>query len=278
MRNNLSKRIVTASIIFPIIVFIILQSSQVLFRVFLNIIIFLSAFEISKMCFHNNLKEKGNTKHYLFILLIFISILFSNILIKNNLWHYLVYFSLFLWSFVIIHILKLKKIKIIDSFGIIYFLGFALVLSSFYCSIYQLYLLSPSSLLFLVSLVAVADISAYFVGKKIGKNSFFAKISPNKTVEGFLGSILVSLILTLIFCILNNYAFNFTLKFLFLSLLTVIISAFGDLGVSLIKRYSGKKDTGRILPGHGGILDRVDSILPAAPIFLIFSYFLSVII
>ena len=278
MQNNLSKRIVTASIVFPIIVFIILQSNQVLFRLFLNIIIFLSAFEIPKMCFHNNLKEKGNTKHYLFILLIFISILFSNILIKNNLWHYLVYFSLFLWSFVIIHIFKLKKIKIIDKFGIIYFLGFVLVLSSFYCSIYQLYLLSPSSLLFLVSLVAVADISAYFVGKKIGKNSFFAKISPNKTVEGFLGSILVSLTLTLIFCILNNYEFNFTLKFLFLSLLTVIISAFGDLGVSLIKRYSGKKDTGRILPGHGGILDRVDSILPAAPIFLTFSYFLSVII
>ena len=278
MENNLSKRIVTASIVFPIIVFIILQSNQVLFRIFLNIIIFLSAFEISKMCFHNNLKEKVNTKHYLFILLIFISILFSNILIKNNLWHYLVYFSLFLWSFVIIHIFKLKKIKIIDKFGIIYFLGFVLVLSSFYCSIYQLYLLSPSSLLFLVSLVAVADISAYFVGKKIGKNSFFAKISPNKTVEGFLGSILVSLTLTLIFCILNNYEFNFTLKFLFLSLLTVIISAFGDLGVSLIKRYSGNKDTGRILPGHGGILDRVDSILPAAPIFLTFSYFLSVII
>lgn len=278
MQNNLSKRIVTASIVFPIIVFIILQSNQVLFRVFLNIIIFLSAFEISKMCFHNNLKEKGNTKHYLFILLIFISILFSNILIKNNLWHYLVYFSLFLWSFVIIHIFKLKKIKLIDKFGIIYFLGFVLVLSSFYCSIYQLYLLSPSSLLFLVSLVAVADISAYFVGKKIGKNSFFAKISPNKTVEGFLGSILVSLTLTLIFCILNNYEFNFTLKFLFLSLITVIISAFGDLGVSLIKRYSGNKDTGRILPGHGGILDRVDSILPAAPIFLTFSYFLSVII
>lgn len=278
MQNNLSKRIVTASIVFPIIVFIILQSNQVLFRVFLNIIIFLSAFEISKMCFHNNLKEKGNTKHYLFILLIFISILFSNSLIINNLWHYLVYFSLFLWSFVIIHIFKLKKIKIIDKFGIIYFLGFVLVLSSFYCSIYQLYLLSPSSLLFLVSLVAVADISAYFVGKKIGKNSFFAKISPNKTVEGFLGSILVSLTLTLIFCILNNYEFNFTLKFLFLSLLTVIISAFGDLGVSLIKRYSGNKDTGRILPGHGGILDRVDSILPAAPIFLTFSYFLSVII
>ena len=268
MENNLSKRIVTASIVFPIIVFIILQSNQVLFRVFLNIIIFLSAFEISKMCFHNNLKEKGNTKHYLFILLIFISILFSNILIKNNLWHYLVYSSLFLWSFVIIHIFKLKKIKIIDKFGIIYFLGFVLVLSSFYCSIYQLYLLSPSSLLFLVSLVAVADISAYFVGKKIGKNSFFAKISPNKTYAGVFGSFLLSLIAGLIYI---NYLGKKEIAdtdhvFIFFTILFIsLISQIGDLVISYFKRKAKLKDTGKLLPGHGGLLDRIDGLIFVFP-------------
>ena len=76
----------------------------------------------------------------------------------------------------------------------------------------------------------------------------------------------------------RDFDLYFSIKLIMLSTFAVIISSFGDLSVSLIKRFSDKKDTGSILPGHGGILDRVDSILPAAPIFLIFSYFLSVII
>jgi len=138
--------------------------------------------------------------------------------------------------------------------------------------------LSPVALLYLISLVALSDISAFFVGKKIGKNPFFKIISPNKTIEGFFGSLVICFLCSIIFCLYQNYDLLFTLKFLFITTLAIAISALGDLAVSLIKRYSGSKDSGNILPGHGGILDRVDSLLPAAPIFLIFSYFLSVII
>jgi len=138
--------------------------------------------------------------------------------------------------------------------------------------------LSPVALLYLISLVALSDISAFFVGKKIGKNSFFKIISPNKTIEGFFVSLVVCFLCSILFCLYQNYDLLFTLKFLIITTATIAISALGDLSVSLIKRYSGSKDSGTILPGHGGILDRVDSLLPAAPIFLIFSYFLSVII
>ena len=278
MQDNLKKRIITALIVYPLIVFCILYSNELVIRMILNIIIFLSAFEVSKMCFYNNLREGNNRKHYFFIALVFLSILLSNILVKYNLWQYLIIAACLLWGFIAIYIINVKKITILDKFSFIYMFIYIVILGSLYCSLYTLFLFSPEALLFLISLVSISDIAAFFIGKNFGKKPFFNIVSPNKTIEGFFGSVLVGSFLTIIYCIFQNYEFNFIMKILFLSVLVISMSAIGDLSVSLIKRYSGNKDTGNILPGHGGILDRVDSLLPTAPIFLIFSYFLSAII
>jgi phosphatidate cytidylyltransferase len=278
MQGNLKKRIITALLIYPLIVFCILHSNELVVRMILNIIIFLSAFEISKMCFYNNLHDGSNKKHYLFIVLVFLSILASNILIKYNLWQYLIITSCLLWFFITIYIMNVKKINLINKFSFTYMFIYILILGSLYCSLYTLFLLSPQALLFLVSLVCISDISAFFIGKYFGKNSFFNIISPNKTREGFYGSILVGSFLAFLYCVYQNFDLILTIKILFSSILVILMSAIGDLSVSLIKRYSGNKDTGNILPGHGGILDRVDSLLSAAPVFLIISYFLSAII
>ena len=278
MQGNLKKRIITALLIYPLIVFCILHSNELVVRMILNIIIFLSAFEISKMCFYNILHDGSNKKHYLFIVLVFLSILASNILIKYNLWQYLIITSCLLWFFITIYIMNVKKINLINKFSFTYMFIYILILGSLYCSLYTLFLLSPQALLFLVSLVCISDISAFFIGKYFGKNSFFNIISPNKTREGFYGSILVGSFLAFLYCVYQNFDLILTIKILFSSILVILMSAIGDLSVSLIKRYSGNKDTGNILPGHGGILDRVDSLLSAAPVFLIISYFLSAII
>jgi len=230
------------------------------------------------MCFYNNLYEDNNRKHYFFIALVFLSILLSNILIKYNLWQYLIITSCLLWFFITIYIMNVKKINLINKFSFTYMFIYILILGSLYCSLYTLFLLSPQALLFLVSLVCISDISAFFIGKYFGKNSFFNIISPNKTREGFYGSILVGSFLAFLYCVYQNFDLILTIKILFSSILVILMSAIGDLSVSLIKRYSGNKDTGNILPGHGGILDRVDSLLSAAPVFLIISYFLSAII
>ena len=278
MQGNLKKRIITALLIYPLIVFCILHSNELVVRMILNIIIFLSAFEISKMCFYNNLHDGSNKKHYLFIVLVFLSILASNILIKYNLWQYLIITSCLLWFFITIYIMNVKKINLINKFSFTYMFIYILILGSLYCSLYTLFLLSPQALLFLVSLVCISDISAFFIGKYFGKNSFFNIISPNKTREGFYGSILVGSFLAFLYCIYQTFDLILTIKILSSSILVIFMSAIGDLSVSLIKRYSGNKDTGNILPGHGGILDRVDSLLSSAPVFLIISYFLSAII
>jgi len=120
-------------------------------------------------------------------------------------------------------------------------------------------------LCFMVSVWA-ADVGAYFSGKRFGKTKLAPKVSPGKTVEGLLGG--VALVL-LIYVPVLFYVFPFTAAALLL--LTVVVSALisvgGDLFESKMKRFSGLKDSSQVLPGHGGVLDRIDSLLSGAPFF-----------
>jgi|TARA_B110000483_G_scaffold72355_1_gene90106 phosphatidate cytidylyltransferase len=125
--------------------------------------------------------------------------------------------------------------------------------------------------LFLISIVSLTDISGYFVGKTIGKNSLCSSISPKKTVEGFVGSLIIPLIIAFV---LFNFIFSipiFISDVLFM-LLCCIFCTVGDLSVSVYKRFHDVKDSGNILPGHGGILDRLDSYLPTISILHIWLF------
>ncbi len=123
------------------------------------------------------------------------------------------------------------------------------------------------------AIVAISDISAYFIGLKFGKCKLCHNVSPNKTWEGFLGAVIINLFLIIFLGIfLESNLINWFTLFL-LIMTTALSSALGDLLVSMMKRYRGIKDTGDILPGHGGILDRIDGHTAAFPIFtLIFIY------
>ena len=121
-------------------------------------------------------------------------------------------------------------------------------------------------LLFLVILVSLSDISGYFVGKFMGTRKLCPNISPNKTIQGFIGSIILPVIFFVIyFLIYKDYQFILT-DLMFLILLCVFCT-FGDLFVSCQKRTFDRKDSGNILPGHGGLLDRLDSYLPCIVLY-----------
>lgn len=120
---------------------------------------------------------------------------------------------------------------------------------------------------YLISLVALADIGAYFTGKKFGKTKLAPQLSPGKTREGVLGGLAVTLVWAVIWAAYSTQSTANAVLFIVFSMLAVIVSVMGDLFISLIKREVGAKDSGTLLPGHGGVLDRIDSLLAAAPVF-----------
>jgi phosphatidate cytidylyltransferase len=127
----------------------------------------------------------------------------------------------------------------------------------------------PTFFLYIISICFLTDIGGYVFGKLIGGKKL-SKISPNKTISGTIGSFIFSIFPLIIFLNLGYLNLEFDLNNILLCLLVSLISQLGDLFISFFKRKAKIKDTGKLLPGHGGVLDRVDGIIFAIP----FAYFL----
>lgn len=159
--------------------------------------------------------------------------------------------------------LYLKQFYAIKSPFIWMLIGWLLLLST--ClALYQLRAISPLLLLGLMATIWISDTAAYFTGRAFGKHKLAYTISPNKTWEGVAGALMAVLIYGLAW---DFWITEETLTPTLVPLLIVmaILGIVGDLYESLIKRHAGVKDSGRILPGHGGILDRIDALISTLP-------------
>jgi len=140
----------------------------------------------------------------------------------------------------------------------------ALVVVPAWLALDLLYLQRPELLLFALLIVWVADIGAYFVGKGFGRVKLAPKISPGKTWEGVLGGLSAVMVLAA----LGSQVLGINIAVLVPFCVAVaMLSIVGDLTVSMFKRNAGVKDSGSLFPGHGGVLDRIDSVTAAAPLF-----------
>ena len=153
---------------------------------------------------------------------------------------------------------------------------FSLIYIPFMFSFVKLILMMPLGrvLIWFVFLGAFAsDVSAYFIGTKFGKTKLCPDISPKKTVEGSIGGIIGVVLSYAVLTYIANRYFGMTLQYgytLMAGVIAGIAGQFGDLSASAIKRYCNVKDFGNLIPGHGGILDRFDSILFVAPVIYMF--------
>ena len=122
-------------------------------------------------------------------------------------------------------------------------------------------------LLAVVVTVWAADIGAYFAGKNFGRNKLLPRVSPGKTIEGLLGGVAVTQLLAVAAMLYLGWSLPSILGGMLGILVIVVFSVVGDLTESLFKREQGLKDSSNLLPGHGGIMDRIDSLTAAIPLF-----------
>ncbi|HEY8157658.1 MAG TPA: phosphatidate cytidylyltransferase [Methylobacter sp.] len=277
----LLQRIITALILVPLVVLAVFQLPTEYFSLFIGIITLLAAWEWTNLIGINSLFKRG-----LFLLGLVLPMLWlhfwtqflelaaqvldwPDIRSYSGALEWLVVPPVLFWILVMILIrntpkavlqleMKTRYKALIGWFVLLAMWMFSARLRAFY---------DPQLTLYFLILIWSADITAYFAGKKFGKTQLAPDISPGKTVQGMYGALIAGGVCAIVLSLIYGFPWMVASDFVMLSVLTVLVSIYGDLFFSVVKRQKGVKDTGSILPGHGGILDRIDSLIAAIPFF-----------
>ena len=260
------QRLITACIAIPVVWFIIFKLHPVSFSVVAMLFMLLAANEWAVLV--------GKTS-WVFKVLLFLSILSTVFLAATFMWVActVLLVSVVVWCWLAVAVLSYNKGSSscgLDSYVLRTFMGWV-VLTAGWLSLTVMKVHpteGPIWLLYVCLLAWVVDSGAYCAGKLLGASPLAPRVSPKKTWEGFFGGMLSACILIVAANFFLPGISNHRLIFIGLSLFAAVASVFGDLSISLMKRIVGVKDTGSLFPGHGGVLDRIDSLLP---VFLIFA-------
>lgn len=265
----LKQRLLTAAILIPLVVLGILALSTPYFALMFAVFILLAGWEWSGV-----MKLSGSSKRIAYVVCIglVMALVWFFVPRGSEDWLALPVISIFWWLLALVWVLRYPKSTSRWSSSWLQFVIGFLILLPVWASVVVLHELGeegPYLVLYLLALVSIADTSAYFGGRQWGKHKLAPRVSPGKTWEGVVSALVASIFFALIAADLFAFPGNQWLIFAVLSLVTVCFSILGDLTESMFKRHAGIKDSGTILPGHGGVLDRIDGITAAAPVFII---------
>ena len=265
----LAQRIVTSIVLLSMILGAIFGLSSSLFSLFILVMMGIACWEWSSLA---GLKSLATRALYTTILL---AIMVISIYSKMA-WNLLLITGIGFWLLALFSICSYPASQLYwSSKPVLLFIGLPLFVPGWFA----FFILRGQDdflfhILFLLALVAAADIGAYFAGRAFGIHKLAAQVSPNKTWEGFVGGLLSCIILVVMAALIySDYLPEMNLilwlKLLAFSIFISVFSVVGDLFESMVKRLRDVKDSGTILPGHGGVLDRIDGLTAAAPVYAI---------
>lgn len=277
----LKQRIITALILAPLALLAILFLPVFEFQIVIAGVVAIGAYEWAKM---SGLDSRMYKVVYTLIALT-LCVIFAQVVDQDMIWYqgqlnsvyrYMLGISVIWWVFSFAMILAYPRfsafwkhsIVIRALFGLFTLIPTWVAVVSLRTSLFGIDPFYGASLIFYVlGIVWAADIGAFFVGVKFGKHKLRPNVSPGKTLEGLLGGVFAS------FAIIAFAALHYQVEpsriwlHIVIGGITVGVSALGDLNESMFKRCAGIKDSGKILPGHGGVMDRIDSLTAAFPVF-----------
>ncbi len=267
----LKNRIITIIALLPIAVSAILFLPTNIFSFFIMVCVAVAGYEWARLSGFGNSVLK-----FLYpVCLVVLGLILWRYEIQLSLGSWLYWFALVWWALAFFWIVLYQQGLYVGNIsGAMKLLVGVLVLLPPWYAVTELHALThqgPQLVLYAFAIVWCADIGAYLIGRQFGQRKLASRVSPGKTLEGVLGAMVAVMLLALG----GFYYFDMQglalAVFVVITLVAALVSIVGDLYESLLKRYAGVKDSGSILPGHGGMLDRIDSLTASMPVF-VFAY------
>jgi phosphatidate cytidylyltransferase len=270
----LMQRVNTALILVALVVVAIFYLPLIVFSLLVSLVVAIAVWEFSGFFWGKNYKKKMSFL-VVFLMIVLLTQFFpaQPTLIVSGMWWLVAPY--FLWRY------TTDKHNCFVTTAWQWFVGIMIFVPCVVGLIELQEKFGPSFLLYSLAIICAVDIGAYFTGMFWGRRLLAPQISPKKTLEGLFGGVLSALIVTIIGALLLMFdivdvgvmAYNLSgvrvVSFLILIIITCLWAVIGDLFESMLKRQSGVKDSGQLLPGHGGMYDRIDGLTAAIPIFVL---------
>ncbi len=265
--SSLARRVLTAVVLVPVVVYAVLALPSVYFGLMMAVFVLAGAWEWA------DLSGYPPAARAVYVILVAMLLFAAEQMTVGPAGAGIVLWAgVLFWVTALVWVARYqggRTTPLLEGRGALTVIG-VLVLVPAWVGLYHLHrsgTAGPEWVLLLLVLVWAADIGAYFTGRRFGRRKLASRVSPGKTVEGVLGGVALAAAVIAAYATFRLEATGWVAGFALLAVATTLVSVLGDLLESLVKRRAGRKDSGVLIPGHGGALDRIDSLTAAAPVF-----------